>query len=153
MLINKKLQHLDFKRLNEFQTGYICSETCFWIGAWVLFTACIAAAAHPAAHTCSVAHPLSLLPSRPIPSQSIPPVYRSGAQITRPAQWLCFPPMLRGNPSFNLRFVCATCAMPGRILPSEQLVVENRIVLNVKLGIRLLLLTVLCQNALNETGP
>lgn len=73
MLINKKLQHLDFKRLNEFQTGYICSsETCFWIGAWVLFTACIAAAAHPAAHTCSVAHPLSPLPFRSVPSHPIP---------------------------------------------------------------------------------
>lgn len=98
--------------------------------------------------------PIPCLFSRPVPSHPNPSLLCTGLVHRSLGQHNdCFPPMLRGNPSFNLRFVCATCAMPGRILPSEQLVVENRIVLNVKLGIRLLLLTVLCQNALNETGP
>lgn len=141
ILLNQNLQHLDFKRLNEFHSNRLCVQKWNLLPHWslgVAYSLCSCAACCP--HS---------LRGRGLACPSIPShhsrVLRPGAQVTRPAQLLCLPPLLCRRPGFNLHFVCATCAMPGRIFLSEQLVVENRVPLNVRSGIRLLLFTMLCQ--------
>lgn len=84
-----------------------------------------------------------------LPISSLIPVLRSGAQVTRPVL-LRLPPLLGRSCGFNLHSVCATCAVPGRVFPSEQLVAESRVPLNATSGICLLLFTRLCQNTLND---
>lgn len=99
----------------------------------MLLTVCTGTAAH-------LMHTPALHPSLTYPILSL--LCRLGAQNTNPAQLLSSP-LLYGNSSFDLCFACATCAMIVRIFPSEQLVGEKRVPLNVRLGICLQLFTVM----------
>lgn len=102
-----------------------------------------ATSAHPAAHPCSV----------PCSCPSFPSLLSflcsgQGHRSLGQCYWDFHP--FWGEAVALICTLCATCAVPGRVFPSEQLVAENRVPLNATSGICLLLFTRLCQNTLND---